>query len=146
MTSSLPGVPWPCGYRGQVWLGWDNGKDAAGDAQSICIFLWASTLHLRVLGSIHRWAPLCYLLSAHRPHTPGVACPEATSCANFPGHPFIPADTLPSRPTHIHPHVMTIIRDKSAFEEIIEKQMWQDIDHVWWVWAKGVQRFPGSVL
>ena len=116
------------------------------DAQSVCIFLWASTLHLRVLGSIHRRAPLCYSLSAHRPHTPGVTCPEATSRANFPGHPFIPADTLPSRPTHIHSHVMTIMRDKFTFEEIIEKQMWQDIDHVWWVWAKGVQRFPGSVL
>lgn len=96
MASRLPGVPRPCGSGRQVWLGWDNDKDAAGD---FCIFLWASTLHLRGLGSIHRRASLCY--SAHRPYTPGVACPEEISHASFPGHPFSPADTLPKQ---THPH------------------------------------------
>ena len=47
------------------------------------------------------------------------------------GTPSLPLTRYPSRPTHIHSHIMTVIRDKSTFEEIIEKQMWQDIDHVW---------------
>lgn len=55
------------------------------------------------------WAPstgglLSAIRSAHRPYTPGVACPEIISHASFPGHPFSPADTLPEQ---THPHSLS---------------------------------------
>lgn len=65
MTSRLPGVPRPCGSGQQVCLA----RTMTKMRQETCVFLWASTLHLRGLGSIHRRASLCYSLCSQALHT-----------------------------------------------------------------------------